>query len=43
LTPSNEIVRPNCPAVLRVAPLMVPVRPFPDESRTDAPVVSSNP
>jgi hypothetical protein len=40
--PSNDIERPNCPVALRVAPVIVPVKLLPDESRT-APVVSSNP
>ena len=40
--PSNDIERPNCPVGLRVAPVIVPVKLLPDESRTE-PETSSKP
>src|SRR5436305_7609598 len=41
LTPLNDRALPNLPAVVRVAPEIVPGLPVPDASRAVAPVVSS--
>src|SRR3954468_18172576 len=43
LTPSNESAPPNLPAVVRVAPEIVPALPRPDASVTCRPTASLNP
>ena len=43
LVPLNESALPNLPAVVQVAPEIVPLLPFPEASVTVVPVPSSNP
>jgi hypothetical protein len=37
-TPSNDSALPNFPAVVQVAPEIVPVRPLPDKSVAEVPL-----
>src|SRR5688572_25423739 len=43
LTPSNDRALPLCPAVVQVAPEIVPAGPLPDLSAVVVPAPSSNP